>query len=235
MFNTSILPAAMTTAWQAAAALFERGGAVMWPLLLCSLAGLSIALERAIVFARFQRRRRAGEAVVGAMLADLQRGAPDPAIARGAPAEAGPIANLLAEGLRTRAFGLNESLQMAANRLLDELRRGLSLLDTIITLGPLLGILGTVTGIIRSFHLLSASGVQDPTAVTGGIAEALLTTAAGLIVAILSLLPFNFFVSRLKRQARDIEQIIHQTEVAYHQGEARVARPAPAEAGSGEP
>ncbi len=203
------------------ATLFERGGVVMWPLLACSLTGITVALERAFVFARFHRQRAAGEAEVRAMLADLQQGDTAGAISRGLNNVAGPIAGVLAEGLQEAGTGLGESLQMSASRLLNDLRRGLSLLDTIITLGPLLGILGTVTGIIRSFHLLSSAGVQDPTAVTGGIAEALLTTAAGLIVAILALLPFNFFVAQLKRYARHLEQLSHRCEVAYQQGQVR--------------
>ena len=229
---TETLPlplATLTDAWREATSLIERGGFVMWPLLVCSLIGLAVALERSIVFARFRARRLAGEAIVDAMLARLQQGQPDEAVELGMTAAAGPVANLLSAGLRTRDFGLSDSLQVAANRLLDALRRGLSILDTIVTLGPLLGILGTVTGIIRSFHLLSASGAQDPAAVTGGIAEALLTTAAGLIVAIIALIPFNFFVAQLRRHARDLEQTIHLSEVAYRQGETRATAPATAE------
>ena len=216
--ENSFVASALNNSWQAAAALFERGGFVMWPLVLCSLVAAALAIERAIVFIRFKRRQQHGEEVVNAMLGDLQQGKPEAAIERGAAKGAGPVAFMLAQGLKTRDFGLLDGLRMAANRLLDQLRRGLSLLDTIITLGPLLGILGTVTGIIRSFHLLSEVGVQDPTAVTGGIAEALLTTAAGLTVAILALLPFNYFISRLKRQARYLEQVVHQCDVAYQQG-----------------
>jgi biopolymer transport protein ExbB len=224
-----LLPLAVfSDAWGAAAATFQRGGAVMWPLLACSVLGLAVAIERAMVLSRFKARSRAGAPAVEAMLVRLQQGQPEAAIALGLSEAGGPVGQLLAEGLRTRAFGLSESLQAAANRLLDTLRRGFALLDTIITLGPMLGILGTVTGIIRSFHLLSAAGVRDPAAVTGGIAEALLTTAAGLIVAIGALIPFNLFVSILRRHARDIEQTIHQCEIAYRQGEARrVPLPAP--------
>lgn len=229
------LPLAAAGPWQSAAAAFERGGVIMWPLLACSIVAVAVAFERACVFARFVSRVRDGAPGVEAMLARLQQGKPDEAVALGLRAAAGPVGNLLAEGLRTRAFGLEASLQAAANRLLDTLRRGFSLLDTIITLGPLLGILGTVTGIIRSFHLLSTAGIQDPAAVTGGIAEALLTTAAGLIVAIVALLPFNFFVAQLRRQARDIEQIIHQCEVAFRQGGSPAAAPLPEVADAGAP
>jgi len=216
--------AARGGAWGSAGAVFQRGGVVMWPLLACSLLALTVVIERAIVLARFKARRRADAATVEAMLALLQQDRPEEAVALGRAAGAGPVAALLADGLRLREFGLGESLQAAAGRLLDTLRRGFAVLDTVITLGPLLGILGTVTGIIRSFHLLSAtSGARDAAAVTGGIAEALLTTAAGLIVSIGSLIPFNLFVSILRRHARTLEQTIYQCEMAYRQGEARRA------------
>ena len=232
----TIMPlAALGGAWETAGAVFQRGGVVMWPLLACSLLALTVVIERAIVLARFKRRSRAGAAAVEEMLARLQQGQPEEAIALGRAAGTGPVAALLAEGLRLRDFGLEESLQTAAGRLLDTLRRGFSVLDTIITLGPMLGILGTVTGIIRSFHMLSASGVRDPAAVTGGIAEALLTTAAGLIVAIGALIPFNYFVSALRRHARDLEQAIHQCEMAFRQGAAHTAAPAAAERAGHEP
>lgn len=225
MISPSTTPlAVLDGAWNFFRDVFQRGGAVMWPLLACSLLALTVSIERAIVLARFKRRSRAGAGVVEAMLSRLLQGRPDEAVELGQAAGAGPIAAVLAEGVRLRDFGLTESLQAEATRLLDTLRRGFALLDTIITLSPMLGILGTVTGIIRSFHLLSAtSGARDAAAVTGGIAEALLTTAAGLIVSIGSLIPFNLFVSILRRHARTLEQTIYQCEMAYRQGEARRA------------
>ncbi len=66
-------------------------------------------------------------------------------------------------------------------------------LDTMITVAPLLGILGTVIGIILSFDMLAVAGIENPQAVTGGIAQALITTATGLTIAILAVIPFNYF------------------------------------------
>ncbi len=214
------LAALVARSWDVARRAFLRGGVIMWPLLACSLLALTIVIERAIVFARYAARRRDEEDNVARLLAALRQGRCDEAIAIGESPSAGPACRLLAEGLRNREFGLAESLQIAADRRLDALRHGLSVLDTVITLAPLLGILGTVTGIIRSFHLLSAAGAEDPATVTAGIAEALITTAAGLIVAITALVPFNFFLSRLRRHARDLEQTLHRCEGAYRQGQA---------------
>ncbi len=212
------LPLLVNDVWRTFGNAFSRGGAVMWPLLACSLLALTIVIERVIVFARYGLRRKRGAPAVEKQLDALRQGDSETAIEVGLQPRSGPVAGLLAEGLAHRDCGLSDSLQAAADRQLDALRRGLSILDTIVTLGPLLGILGTVTGIIRSFHLLSAAGVEDPTAVTGGIAEALVSTATGLIVAILALVPFNALLSQLRRAARDLEQTFHRCEVAYRQG-----------------
>ena len=85
--------------------------------------------------------------------------------------------------------------------------RNMVVLDTIITLAPLLGILGTVLGIIDSFDLLGAGGARDPMAVTGGIARALITTATGLTIAILTLIPYNFLRSRVESSLNEIEEV----------------------------
>jgi biopolymer transport protein ExbB len=115
---------------------------------------------------------------------------------------------------------------------LDRLRRGLSVLDTTITVAPMLGILGTVTGIINTFNMLNLEGIENPAAATAGIAEALITTAAGLIVAIACLFPFNFLVSQLKRRTHELEQIIHQFALAFNTG-VRVAEKPGTGAGTG--
>jgi len=94
------------------------------------------------------------------------------------------------------------------------MKAGLPVLDTIVTMAPLLGILGTVIGIIASFDLLGAAGIEDPKAVTGGIAQALISTAAGLTVALVTLVPFNYFVARTQREAERIARAATQLEIA---------------------
>jgi biopolymer transport protein ExbB len=114
-----------------------------------------------------------------------------------------------------REHGLMEAMEVAAGDEIERMKRGLPILDTIITMAPMLGILGTVTGIIKSFNLLGTVGVADPRAATSGLAEALITTAAGLIVALATLVPFNYFVSRVTSSAKHLEQVAAQFGVAY--------------------
>ena len=196
---------------------FDRGGFAMWLLLACSLVAVTIAVERLLVLGRARRGLALGGAAVDEVLTLSMAARFDEAEtrARGAP---GMACRVLAEGLRHRDLGLHDSLEEAASAELDRLRRGLAVLDTIITLAPLLGILGTVTGIIRSFHVLGLNDTVDPTVISGGIAEALLTTAGGLAVAIAALIPFNFFVTRVRRHARTLEHTIHQFEMAVGRG-----------------
>ena len=125
---------------------------------------------------------------------------------------------MLAAGLAHRNYGLVQSLAAAAMQEIEKMKRNLSVLDTIITLAPLLGILGTVSGIIVSFDLLGDAGIEDPKAVTGGIAQALLTTAAGLAIAIVALLPYNAFTRKVEKVTRYLEQLATCYEVTVLKG-----------------
>ena len=113
-----------------------------------------------------------------------------------------------------RDKSVSEALLRAANWELKRFNRGLTILDTIITLAPLLGLLGTVTGMIHSFGLLGASELGAPAAITGGIAEALIATAFGLGVAITALIPFNYLNSRLEEARLDIQDAASHIELA---------------------
>ena len=95
------------------------------------------------------------------------------------------------------------------------------MLDTIITLAPLLGLLGTVTGLIRSFGLLGAQELDAPAAITGGIAEALIATAFGLAIAIVALIPFNYLNARLEEARHEIEDASTHLELLLMEPERR--------------
>jgi len=114
-------------------------------------------------------------------------------------------------------------LEAQAKQELGPMRRYLGVLDTMITLAPLLGIYGTITGMIRAFGFLSRAGLPDPQLVAAGIAEALITTAAGLTVAILAIPPYNFFAAKTEEIAHEIERSATALELLANQREeARV-------------
>jgi biopolymer transport protein ExbB len=110
---------------------------------------------------------------------------------------------------------MGRAMESAAAEELRRMQRFTGVLDTMITVAPLLGIFGTVLGIIDSFEILGAAGIADPRAVTGGIAQALITTAFGLGIAILSVFPFNYFNSRVEEAAHQIEQYATSLEIVY--------------------
>ena len=155
---------------------FERGGPVMWPLLLLSLAAVALIVERILFWLRERRSpvRQAIDRFLTAHPDGLQGG---------------------------EDFDLEFPLRVEERRL----ERGMALLDTVITAAPLLGILGTVLGIIDSFELLSSRSVQDPLAVTGGVAAALITTASGLVIALVVLFPYNYFRTLIQARLDEME------------------------------
>jgi biopolymer transport protein ExbB len=123
------------------------------------------------------------------------------------------VVRALVHGLKHRDSGLAHALLQAANQELRRFGQGLTVLDTAITLAPLLGLLGTVSGMIRSFGLLGTTELSAPTAITGGIAEALIATAAGLGIAIVALIPFNYLNTRLENARHEIEDASTRLEL----------------------
>jgi biopolymer transport protein ExbB len=191
---------------------FIRGGPIMYPLLICSLVSIAIIVERIIFWLEVKRGR--DTLLISEMLQLAEKGHYDKAaqLARGSRDY---IARVLLEGIVHRNYSLSQALEMGAEEEVKRMRKNLTILDTIITLAPLLGILGTVTGIINSFHLLGAAGIESPRVVTEGIAQALITTATGLAIAIMTLIPYNYFLSRIERTAREIEKFASSLELTF--------------------
>ncbi|HEY8901393.1 MAG TPA: MotA/TolQ/ExbB proton channel family protein [Chthoniobacterales bacterium] len=189
---------------------FLKGGPIMWPLLLTSLVALTVVIERLIFIAR-ERLHRAPE-TVAAILGAVEHGDADRAvqIGRGSPDF---VARTLAYGLAHRDKSLSDALLRAASRELARFNRGIGVLDTVVTLAPLLGLLGTVTGMIRAFGLLGADELGAPAAITGGIAEALIATAFGLGIAIVALIPFNYLNARLEEARLQIQDAASHVEL----------------------
>ena len=171
----------------------------MIPLATCSVIALAVILERAWAW-RGLGRRQDPEAV----LARAAGGQWDDACRLG-EASRSPAARVLAAGIRHRNPAATLAMEAMARAEAARLKRFLPVLDTIITLSPLLGLLGTVTGMISAFGVMAHAGLNSPNAITGGVGEALIATAAGLGVAIAALVPFNFFSSRVEAMLDTIE------------------------------
>lgn len=194
--------------------LLAKGGVVMIPLLACSIVALAVVLERAWFWWR-SRDSMTTERV----LTTAAHGQWEAALA-GAEASRSPVARVLAAGLRHRNPAPTLAMEAAAREETGRLTRYLSVLDTIITLSPLLGLLGTVTGMIGAFGVMAETGINQPHAITGGVAEALIATASGLAVAIAALVPYNYFLRRAERTLDEIERSGSRLELLLREREA---------------
>jgi biopolymer transport protein ExbB len=182
--------------------LLFKGGPMMWPLLALSLVSLTVVLERLFFVVRVKALRQAGK--IDEIFSAVEALDFDRALRAGS-GSTDFVARALTAALRERDRSLSSAFLRAAGAELRNFNRGLSVLDTAITLAPLMGLLGTVTGMIRAFGFLGSSELSAPTAITGGIAEALIATAFGLGIAIVSLIPFNFLNARLEQARHEIE------------------------------
>jgi biopolymer transport protein ExbB len=195
--------------------LMFKGGVIMWPLLACSIVALAVVFERLLFWMLIGLRKN--QSLINRIFTLTEEGDFDSAVQEG---EDSPclVCRILTAGLAHRNYGLVQSLEAAATHEIEKMKRNLSVLDTIITLAPLLGILGTVSGIIISFDLLGEAGIEDPKAVTGGIAQALITTATGLTIAIVALLPYNALTRKVEKVTRHLEQLVTCYEVTVQKG-----------------
>ena len=188
---------------------FHRGGPVMWPILLVSIVGLTVVIERIFWWTGrwFRRDPKRIEKVFTAIengdtaeASRLSRGSRD------------PVLRMMWNGLNHQHASLQGALQVAAGIEIKRAGRFLVVMDTLVTLAPLLGLLGTITGLIRSFSFLGNEELAVQ-AVTGGIAEALIATACGLGIAIFALIPFNFFTSRVSNLEFELQTAATNLEV----------------------
>lgn len=197
--------------WQ----MVQSGGPIMWPLLACSVIVLTIILERLLFWIGMAcRRKRAlrDEVLFLVENRDWQE-------IENKTAECDDVViRVLRVGIVHREYDMNKAMEAEAQHLLKKMTQFMTVLDTMITVAPLLGILGTVIGIISSFKMLGSSGMADPKLVTGGIAQALITTAAGLTISIFTVFPYNYFKSRIENAAHLMEKYATRLEVEYRKG-----------------
>ena len=188
--------------------ILTNGGWMMIPILACSFLALTISIERVIYFQKFGASRFAPKML---SLIEQEKFTDALAIAEQQPS---PILRVISTGVLQRANYPSKSMEATAIAEITKMKRGLPTLDTIITLGPLLGLLGTIIGMIDSFGIMSESGLGNPHAVTGGVAEALICTAAGIFVAVTTLIPYNYFLARMDQETEAIEHYATKTEAA---------------------
>jgi len=191
---------------------FIKGGPVMYPLLGCSIIALTVILERAFFWIREDMYRN--QPLVDQVL-ELCRKGDWNAVKEQVAGSKDYIIRILVNGIVHKEFSMTKAMETAASDEIKRMRSHLGALDTMITVAPLLGIFGTVLGIITSFEILGSTGIEHPQAVTAGIAQALITTAAGLGIAILSVFPFNYFNSRAEGAALAIEKYATSLEIVY--------------------
>jgi biopolymer transport protein ExbB len=188
---------------------FRKGGPIMWPILIVSIVALTVVIERCFWWgARWFRRdpRRVEKVFTAIETGDVNEASK---LARGSR---DPVLRMLWNGLNHQHASLQGALQVAAGIEIKRAGRFLVVMDTLVTLAPLLGLLGTITGLIRSFSFLGNEELAVQ-AVTGGIAEALIATACGLGIAIFALIPFNFFTSRVSNLEFELQTAATNLEV----------------------
>jgi biopolymer transport protein ExbB len=181
---------------------FKKGGPIMWPLLLASIIAVTVVLERLWFLARERRLRDHNS--VDEIFAAVERGDIEGAIKVG-KASQDYIARTLTYALMHRDKSLQNALLRAAGQELHRFTRAIPLLDTMVTLAPLLGLLGTVTGMMGSFGMMGGEELGAPAAITGGIAEALIATCYGLGIACICLLPMNYLHTQADNARHELE------------------------------
>ncbi|EFW29502.1 transporter, MotA/TolQ/ExbB proton channel family protein [Selenomonas artemidis F0399] len=194
------------------AELFEKGGPMMYLLLLCSLTVAAIAIDRFMLYRRASQGARALEAEVSKSL----RGRKVNELAPAAEGQDNMVAYLVRTALDARAAG--EDVPMALDAAYGEaamlLRARLNYLSMIVTMAPLMGLLGTISGMIESFSIFNLQAGQ-PMAITGGIGEALIATATGLLVAIFSLVVHTYFAQRMDVMLTLLEKTMNTLQAGF--------------------
>ena len=183
-----------------------HGGFMMVPLLLSAFVALTVIFERIYAFQKiyFFSAQQIKDLESSINSKDFE------ALKKLVDEGTSPIIAILKTGithLNDQSSDLEQAMNHEAQRLIPLLEKRLEILDTVITAAPLMGLLGTITGMMNSFQILSTSGVNEPNAITGGVAEALIATATGLLIALFCLLAYNYFNSRVKFTIQTMESL----------------------------
>ncbi len=182
---------------------FVKGGPVMYPLLFCSIAAIAISVERYLFYRQEDSGLQFTKEFCGYIENDDWTAAKR--VADGTRGEVARLASLVM-ARHGKFERLEEFISVRAERAIDRFEKNLNYLNVIVTLAPVLGLLGTVTGMIGSFHSFNQR-LDNPLAVTAGIGEALITTVFGLCISIVAICIYAYFMRRLKLISLNVEEV----------------------------
>jgi biopolymer transport protein ExbB len=201
--------------------LFHAGKEIMWPILLLSFIAITVVFERVLFIIRENASRE--PEVVEKMLEAVERRNIAGALEMGSKSK-DFIAKILVYTLNNKEYSLSNAFVRASSQELGRYGQGMATLDTCITAAPLLGLLGTVTGMMRTFGALGTGDVSGAAStITGGVAEALIATACGLAIAITGLLPYNYLNARAEQAKSEVADASHALEILLRKSESGAA------------
>jgi biopolymer transport protein ExbB len=201
--------------------LFHAGKEIMWPILLVSFIGVTVGVERLLFIIRENSHRE--PEVVEKMLEAVERRDTDGAVALGRQSK-DYIARILVYTLTNKDASASNAFIRASSQELARFQQGMATLDTVITAAPLLGLLGTVTGMMRTFGALGGGDVTAAAGtITGGVAEALIATACGLVIAVSALPLYNYINARTEEAKHEVADASHALEIFSKKSEANGA------------
>ncbi len=201
--------------------LFEAGGEIMWPILLVSFVMITVVFERVLFIIRENGTRE--REVVEKMLESVDHNDVAGALQIGRKSK-DYLARILVYALSNKENSLSNAFIRASNQELNRFQQGLATLDTVITAAPLLGLLGTVTGMMKTFAALGSTDISQGTAaITGGVGEALIATMCGLGIAIMGLFPYNILNARTEEAKHEVADVSNALELILKKGEGATA------------
>jgi Biopolymer transport proteins len=200
--------------------LFKHGGPIMWPILLVSFLGITVIVERMLFILRENSHRE--PEVVEKMLELVEKRDIDGALAVGRQSK-DFVARILVYSLTNREYSMHNAFIRASGQELARFQQGMATLDTVITAAPLLGLLGTVTGMMKTFGNMQGDISAAAGQITGGVAEALIATACGLAIAIMGLLPYNYLNARTEEAKHEVADASNALEILVKKSETLTA------------
>jgi biopolymer transport protein ExbB len=197
----------------------SRGGLMMIPLLISALVALTVIIERLFLLQRHYKIPSDQWAKVRVLLNSRQIQQAKEIC----QTKQTPLTSVILTGIHH--FGsspaqMELSMKNQAEAWVPRLEKRIEILDTIITAAPLMGLLGTITGMMGSFQILSEKGINEPNAITGGVAEALIATATGLIIALICLIAYNYLNALIKSYIYEVESaasLLLEIRLTHHE------------------